>query len=154
MQDIKLNVDLYNPKYLPYLIIISPFFAGLGYFHNLRAIRKSDQAFKTLFILLFLNIVFILLTYDLPFTNYLQSLINNSIGEQIFYFCFRYVLPFIYTESISQTLSPSELKKIGISDPTYSKSFLGLFGWFILILIIIILFSIIFSALAIFSSMV
>jgi len=145
MQEIKYKVDLYNPKYLPYLTIISPFLAGLGYFHNLKAIKKTKQAFLTLFGSLFftLPVIYFIISLNLPYFNDLYKIDVNSLDFEILYFCFRFILPFIIADLISRSFSPYELKKIGISDQTYSKSIFGLFGWFILILIIFSIFFIV-----------
>lgn len=139
MQDIKHEVNLYNPKYLPYLTIISPFFAALGYFHNLMAIKKTKQAFLTLFGSLFftLPVIYFILFLDLPYFNNLNKIAVSSLDFEVLYICFRFILPFIIADLISRSFSPYELKKIGISDPTYSKSFFSLFGWFILISLIL-----------------
>ena len=134
MQDIKHEVNLYNPKYLPYLTIISPLLAGLGYFHNLKAINKSKQAFFTLLGALF---------FTLPVI-YFNKIAIDSLGNEVLYICFRFILPFVFADLISRSFSPHELKKIGISDQTYSKSFLGLFGLYILISIIYSIFILIF----------
>lgn len=134
MESNKNQLELYNPKYLPFLTLISPFLAAIGYFSNFRKVNKTKLGVIVLIASMLITFPFSFFMFNSEFSNFMNS--SNQIFKNgdfnILYICFRYVVPFIIADLLSRSLSPSELKKQGFENVCYGKSFLPIIFLYIL----------------------